>query len=165
MANRRTIIFVLNPQLSKTANASLCDVTGIIASIQLFFDKRERVTNQLNLSYSHFLIKISIFYFHTKFWAEALILLRDIQVKTSQNCIHTNVIDRLVLLIYKKYHFRHLFPFTKEGQCSILMRHDFQGNIESRWSLGKILYRYWPGRGHEISRFGGLPRELYFPKG
>ena len=27
-----------------------------------------------------------------------------------------------------------------------------------------ILYRYWRD-GHEISRFGGLPRELDFPKG
>ena len=42
--------------------------------------------------HSCFRIEVSIIYFQTKFWAEALILLRDIHIKTSRNCIYANVL-------------------------------------------------------------------------
>ena len=63
-----------------------------------------------------FQIGLSMFYFQAEFWAETLILLKDVQVKTSWYCHDVNVHDRHILLIYEKYHVHGLLPFVKVGQ-------------------------------------------------
>ena len=43
-----------------------------------YSDKRKQVTNHQNLRKWCFYIRLSMFYFQSKFWAETLILLKDI---------------------------------------------------------------------------------------
>ena len=54
-----------------------------------------------------------MFYFQAEFWAETLILLKNIQIETWWYCTDVNLHDRQTLLIYEKCHFQELFPFVK----------------------------------------------------
>ena len=57
-----------------------------------------------------------MFYFQSEFWAETLIPMKDIQVKTLWYCIDVNMHDRCILLIYKKRNLQELRPFVRVGQ-------------------------------------------------
>ena len=63
-----------------------------------------------------FFIGLSMFYFQSEFWAETLIMLKDISVKSSWYCIDVTVHDRNILLIYEKFNFPELLPFVRVGQ-------------------------------------------------
>ena len=81
-----------------------------------YFGKRKQVTYHPNLSYWCFHYSHNELFFHAKFHAETLILLRDMLGKTSWYSIDVSVNDRHILLFYKKCHFCHLLPFAKVGQ-------------------------------------------------
>ena len=85
-------------------------------------NKRMQVTNHPILSYWCFCIDFCIFYILTKLWAEALILMKNIQVMISRNCIDSNVVVGLILLISKKYHFWRLLLFTKVGRIYVIVK-------------------------------------------
>ena len=96
------------------------NLTAFHGTILPYFGKRKQVTYHPNLSYWCFHSSPNVLYFQAKFYAETLILLRDMLGKTSWYSIDISVNDRHILLFYEKCHFCHLLPFAKVGQYRVL---------------------------------------------
>ena len=105
--------------LQKFLNVCNCLCTTFI--LPYFINKRMQVANHPFLSY-WCSIDFCIFYVQTKLWAETLILMKDIQVLISQNCIDSNVVVGLILLISKKYHFWRLPPFYQSRADYLIVK-------------------------------------------
>ena len=111
-----------------------------------YFGKRKQVTYHPNLSYWCFHISSNVHFFQAKFYAETLILLRDVLGKTSWYSIDVSVNDRHILLFYKKCHFCHLLPFAKVGQSTqsslghaLFLKHfQFGEGGGAKWAKGFV---------------------------